>query len=149
MSAQESSEETAAEVLSSQEEEAKLTALVTSTKLILTEIKAVSVIVNLVLTQSLSGSGEEVNIAILITKIIIITTKISENSYVDDDEFTEALSFVKEVTKVSSISTVEKEILIDIQSLLAMFTVTLSGSLSDSSQGNYLHLKYYPPNVFF
>ena len=137
MSAQESSEETAAEVLSSQEEEAKLTALVTSTKLILTEIKAVSVIVNLVLTQSLSGSGEEVNIAILITKIIIITTKISENSYVDDDEFTEALSFVKEVTKVSSISTVEKEILIDIQSLLAMFTVTLSGSLSDSSQGNF------------
>ena len=88
------------------------------------------------LTQSLSGTGEEVNIAILLTKIIIITTKISENSYVDDAEFTEALSFVKEVTKVSSISTVEEEILIDIQSLLAMFTVTLSGSLSDSSQGN-------------
>ena len=134
MSATESSEGGAVEVLSSKEEEAKLTALVAQTKLILTEIKTVSEVIKLVLTQSLSGEGEEVNIAILLTKIIIITTKISENAF-DDDELTEALSFVKEVTKVSSISTVEEETLIEIQSLLAMFTVTLSGSLSGASQG--------------
>ena len=78
VSAQESSEEAAAEVLSSKEEEAKLTKAVEETKLILTEIKAVSVIVNLVLTQSLSGTGEEVNIAILLTKIIIISTGVSD-----------------------------------------------------------------------
>merc|ERR1711892_691530 len=80
-----------------------------------------------------STTGTITSVSIFVTKMILITTKITAS--IIDTEFTEAVTFIKSITNVATLTTEEITIITQITDLLALLSVNSVGSISEASQG--------------
>ena len=129
----EGSHDESTEGLSAAQIEAKLTELVAEKRTEIKDIKQVNIIIEAAIANSLTTGSDEISVAQFIVLVITISNKITENKV--DDEYKEAVEKIESSIKVPALSTIEKELLVDMEDLLMMLSVTTSVGMAEASEG--------------